>query len=87
MLRAASWPRRPDSRSRGPLVQVGAFGDPGRDPRGWTVSIAFSGSVGEDLPPWRVATMRQRPRGTRSTRFPDLAFDHNRDSRKSGGTA
>jgi len=24
-----------------PLVQVGAFGDPGRDPRGWTVTVAY----------------------------------------------
>ena len=27
------------------LRQIGAFGDPGRDPRGHTVSIAFSGVV------------------------------------------
>jgi len=32
----------------GRLVQVGAFGDPGRDPRGWTVSIVFVGEVGGD---------------------------------------
>lgn len=27
--------------TREPMRQVGAFGDPGRDPRGWTVGIAF----------------------------------------------
>jgi 8-oxo-dGTP diphosphatase len=27
------------------LEQLQAFGDPGRDPRGWTVSIAFLGRV------------------------------------------
>ena len=27
------------------LLQVGAFGDPGRDPRGWTVSVAYAAVV------------------------------------------
>ena len=27
------------------LAQLGAFGDPGRDPRGWTVTVAFLGRV------------------------------------------
>ena len=27
------------------LVQVGAFGDPGRDPRGWTVTAAYAALV------------------------------------------
>ena len=27
------------------LSQVGAFGDPGRDPRGWSVSVAFAAVV------------------------------------------
>lgn len=27
------------------LKQLGAFGDPGRDPRGWTVTVAFLGRV------------------------------------------
>ena len=29
----------------GKLEHLGAFGDPGRDPRGWTVSVAFLGRV------------------------------------------
>ena len=30
------------------LQQFGAFGDPGRDPRGWTVSIAFWTRITDD---------------------------------------
>jgi ADP-ribose pyrophosphatase YjhB (NUDIX family) len=26
-------------------TQVGAFGDPGRDPRGWTVTVAYAALV------------------------------------------
>lgn len=34
----------------GPLVPVGAFGDPGRDPRGWTVSAVFLADIGLETP-------------------------------------
>jgi len=34
----------------GPLVPVGAFGYPGRDPRGWTVSAVFLADIGLDTP-------------------------------------
>jgi ADP-ribose pyrophosphatase YjhB (NUDIX family) len=29
-----------------PLAQVGAFGDPGRDPRGHTITVAYMAFVG-----------------------------------------
>lgn len=32
------------------LVQVGAFGDPGRDPRGWTVTVAYALAVPRTKP-------------------------------------
>lgn len=59
------------------LQQLGAFGDPGRDPRGWTVSIAFWGwldaqdalqaRAGDD-----AANVAWWPLNT----LPPLAFDH-----------
>lgn len=30
----------------GPLVPIGAWGDPGRDPRGWTVSAVYLADIG-----------------------------------------
>lgn len=61
--------------SRARFTQVGAFGDPGRDPRGHTVSIAFT------------ALLKNKPKVTGSDdakeaawhslkRLPRLAFDH-----------
>ncbi len=61
--------------SRARFKQVGAFGDPGRDPRGHTVSIAFT------------ALLKNKPKVTGSDdakeaawhlvkRLPRLAFDH-----------
>ena len=61
------------------LELLGAFADPGRDPRGWTVSIAFLARVergavkpkaGDD-----AAEVAWRP----LARLPDrLAFDHDK---------
>lgn len=34
----------------GPLVPVGTFGDPGRDPRGWVVSAAYLADIGFETP-------------------------------------
>ena len=34
----------------GPLVPVGAFGDPDRDPRGWNVSAVYLADIGLDTP-------------------------------------
>lgn len=34
----------------GPLVPVGAFGDPGRDPRGWNVSAVYLAEIGLETP-------------------------------------
>jgi 8-oxo-dGTP diphosphatase len=65
------------------IEQLGAFGDPGRDPRGHTVSIAYLGFAGAEAPavtagddaaeatwhPLRALLGRRRA-------APELAFDH-----------
>lgn len=35
----------------GPLNQIGTFGDPGRDPRGWVVTAAFAARLADGDPP------------------------------------
>jgi len=61
------------------FVQVGAFGDPGRDPRGWTVSIAFM----THLMPQPGGPPMVRPASDARdacwwplAHLPTLAFDH-----------
>lgn len=60
------------------LVQAGAFGDPGRDPRGWTVSVAFVGEAGETLPATEAGDDAAEAAWHRLDELPDLAFDHGR---------
>ena len=61
------------------LIQIGAYGEPGRDPRGWTVSVAYLClRLGGARPKARAAddatSIDWRP--LTSTR--NLAFDHGR---------
>src|SRR6476660_5086356 len=59
----------------GQLEQVQAFGDPGRDPRGWTVSVVFLGRVDPGLTPGAgddAAEVCWFPLNAP----PPLAFDH-----------
>jgi len=60
------------------LTLVGAYGDPGRDPRGWTVSIAFRAQVAAaDVAP--VAGDDAAEVGWfMIDALPGLAFDHGR---------
>ena len=57
------------------LIQLGAFGKPGRDPRGHTISIAFKGSVKnpQDL---RAADDAKAAAWFEIVNLPELAFDH-----------
>jgi len=61
------------------MEQLRAFGDPGRDPRGWTVSVAYLAVVGED------EAGKMRPAAADDAAGvawfdlddpPELAFDH-----------
>lgn len=58
------------------LEQLHAFGNPGRDPRGWTVSVVFIARVKfEDLQP-RAADDASEVGWFSFKSLPTLAFDH-----------
>jgi 8-oxo-dGTP diphosphatase len=63
----------------GALELVGAYGDPGRDPRGWTVTVLYGVRLGGGEPSGPsagddAAEAEWHPVGS----LPDLAFDHAR---------
>ncbi|HXG64651.1 MAG TPA: NUDIX hydrolase, partial [Blastocatellia bacterium] len=57
------------------LRQIGAFGDPGRDPRGHTVSIVFAAVLDGKLDA-KGADDAADARWHPALRPPQLAFDH-----------
>jgi len=61
------------------LEQLYTFGDPGRDPRGWTISVAYFAIVGADM---TVAVHAGDDAGEAGWfdvyHLPSLAFDHER---------
>jgi 8-oxo-dGTP diphosphatase len=58
------------------LEQLAAFGDPGRDPRGWTVSVAFLARVAADTTAM-AADDAAKVGWHRLDKLPKkLAFDH-----------
>lgn len=58
------------------LVQLQAFGKPGRDPRGWTVTIAFLARVDADQVHAVAADDAAAVAWHRLDQLPPLAFDH-----------
>jgi 8-oxo-dGTP diphosphatase len=63
----------------GDLQPVGTYGDPGRDPRGWTVSIVFMASLGYDEIGAVVGGSDAAEAGWHPVDgLPHLAFDHDR---------
>lgn len=59
------------------LRQIGAFGDPGRDPRGHTISVAFAGFLGHAVEV-KGADDAREARWVPVSEARDLAFDHDR---------
>lgn len=60
----------------GTLIPIGAYGDRGRDPRGWTVSAAYLAVVGPNQVEPAGADDASQARWHRTRRLPPLAFDH-----------
>lgn len=58
------------------LIQIGAFGDPGRDPRGWTVTVAFAALVTEARLSVQAADDAADAQWFPINDLPRLAFDH-----------
>jgi 8-oxo-dGTP diphosphatase len=58
------------------LRQCGAFGKPGRDPRGWTVSVGFAGLVPADRATPEAGDDAAAAQWFPVEKLPDLAFDH-----------
>lgn len=56
------------------LIQVGAFGEPGRDPRGHVIAVAFAAIVKARKP--KAADDAADAKWHRLSKIPGLAFDH-----------
>jgi 8-oxo-dGTP diphosphatase len=58
------------------LRQLGAFGDPGRDPRGWVVTVAYTGVVPDERAKLVEGDDAAEARWWPTDDLPPLAFDH-----------
>jgi 8-oxo-dGTP diphosphatase len=61
------------------FTQIGAYGDPGRDPRGWTVGVAFACKVPSDKlmgKEIKAADDAKDAKWWDILELPSLAFDH-----------
>jgi len=61
-----------------PLRQFRAFGDPGRDPRGHTVTIAYVAEVVGEPPQVQGGDDAAEARWFPIDQLPEMAFDHER---------
>ena len=61
----------------GAMIPVGAWGDPGRDPRGWTVSAVYAADIGLETPTVVGADDAAAARWCFADDLPEqMAFDH-----------
>ncbi len=63
----------------GDLEQLHTFGDPGRDPRGWTISVVYVGWPGRDAiqdQRLQAGSDAQQIAWFDTANLPPLAFDH-----------
>lgn len=60
----------------GPLACVGAFGKRGRDPRGWTISVAYLADIGDTDAPVEGSDDAVEAAWHPLDDPPPLAFDH-----------
>lgn len=58
------------------LKQLQAFGDPGRDPRGRVITVAFMGEVGKLRRRVRGRSDAKEARWFPASKVPPLGFDH-----------
>jgi 8-oxo-dGTP diphosphatase len=58
------------------MEQIYTFGDPGRDPRGWTISVAYLARVDFDAVKPRAADDAAEVGWFMLKELPPLAFDH-----------
>ena len=64
-----------------PLEQLHTFVKPGRDPRGRTITVVYSGSAGKNWAQIEAADDAARVRWFDIDNLPQLAFDHDEISR------
>lgn len=64
-----------------PLEQLGAFGRPGRDPRGQTITVAYFGVVEKDWDRILAADDAERAQWFDIASLPPMAFDHDEIAR------
>lgn len=65
-------------RLHAPFALVGVYGEPGRDPRGWTVSAAYAVFLEHDAPQLSAGDDAAEARWFALDDLPPLAFDHDR---------